>query len=190
MTGLRIIAGKHKGRALMLGKAAQVRPTSGFARQALFNILSHGAFSEDSPYIGKPVADVFCGTGAFGLEALSRGAQRVTFVDADPHALQTARANAEALGEGPQASFVRADGPQVPPAAGPYALLFLDPPYFSGLLTPTLLRLRAQGWLDDASLIVLEQDARETPVCPPGFTETDTRRYGRAMIRFLRLGGA
>jgi len=185
---MRIIAGKHKGRHIEVARgAAHVRPTSGFAREAIFNIISHGEYAEDPPYLGKSVADLCCGSGAFGLEALSRGAAHVTFVDTDHQSLQSARANAERLGEDGHVSYVRADISQLPPAPKPYGLIFLDPPYFSSLIAPALKSLRAGGWVDVDSLIVIEHDQGEQAALPPGFAETDTRRYGRAVIRLARV---
>jgi len=184
---MRIIAGKHKGRKIETGKAApHVRPTSGFAREAIFNIVSHGVYA--GAYRGKAVADLCCGSGAFGLEALSRGAGRVTFVDMDHHALLGTKANVERMGEDAQATFVRADVAQLPPAKAPFALLFLDPPYFSGLIPPCLNRLLAGGWMDKDSLLVVEHDEREQPVLPAAFFELDHRRYGRASVRLLKRG--
>lgn len=187
---MRIIAGKHKGRKIDSGKAApHVRPTSGFAREAIFNIISHGIYTLGgrSPFIHKPVADLCCGTGAFGLEALSRGAAQVTFVDMDHHALLATRANAERMGESDHASFLRADVAQLPQAKAPFGLIFLDPPYFSSLIPPCLKSLLAGKWVDAESLIIIEHDARETPALPAEFAETDTRHYGRAAVRLLRL---
>jgi 16S rRNA (guanine966-N2)-methyltransferase len=185
---MRIIAGKHKGRKIEIARASpHVRPTSGFAREAIFNIISHGAYAgEHSPYLGKSVADLCSGSGAFGLEALSRGAAHVTFVDMDHHALQGARQNAETLGERDHASFVRASIASLPVAPQPYGLIFLDPPYFSNLVTACLKSLREGAWADKETLIVIEQDAREPLALPPGFILADERKYGRAVIRLLR----
>ncbi len=187
---LRIIAGKHKGRKIELDKqaAAHVRPTSGFARQAIFNILSHGSYREDgaSSFEDKTVADICCGSGAFGLEALSRGAAQVTFVDMDHHALLTARGNVERFGELEHASFVRTNVRDLPPTTTAYALIFIDPPYFSGLLPTTLTRLHNGGWVDADSIIVIEHDVQETVAIPTPYRQVDERRYGRAMVRLLR----
>lgn len=186
---MRIIAGKHKGRKIELGRqAAHVRPTSSFTREAIFNILSHGAYGsqEDSPYFDKAVADLFCGTGAFGLEALSRGAAHVTFVDMDHHALLAARHNAERLGETEQTTFMRANATQLPVARMPHALIFLDPPYHANLIPPTLKSLLAGGWIGPDTLVIIEHDGREMPAIPPELAEIDKRHYGRALIRLLK----
>ncbi len=187
---MRIIAGKHKGRKVeILRQATHVRPTSEFARQAIFNILSHGVYASDetSPFRGKPVADLCCGSGAFGLEALSRGASHVTFIDMDHHALLSARQNAERFGEIDNVSFVRSNVSELPTARQPYGLLFLDPPYFSNLIAPCMKGLMERGWMNEHSLLVIEHDGRETPQLPERFVAVDERRYGRAILRLLRL---
>ena len=186
---MRIIAGKHKGRRIELPRqAAQVRPTSGFARQAIFNILSHGEYAEaNSPFIGNRVADIFCGSGAFGLEALSRGAAHATFVDMDAQSLLAARQNAERFGESARADFMRADAAHLPAAPSPYGLVFLDPPYFSGKIPACLNSLAAGNWVDARSVVVVEHDAGEQPAFPPAFALADERRYGRARVALLRL---
>jgi 16S rRNA (guanine966-N2)-methyltransferase len=181
---MRIIAGKHKGRKVEVGRAAtQVRPTSGFAREAIFNIVTHGQFQ--GLLDGANVADIFCGSGALGLEALSRGAAHVTFVDNDHHALQSARRNAAQMGEEGNAVFLRADAAQLPPARAEFQLILLDPPYFGTLLPQALASLLAQGWIGAETLVVAEHDARENPPLPAGLAIVDERRYGRATIRLL-----
>lgn len=187
---MRIVSGKHKGRKIELGKqAAHVRPTSGFMREAVYNILTHGVYAqpENSPFIGKYVADIFCGSGAFGLEALSRGAAHVTFVDMDHHTLLGAKANAERLGELENVSFLRANAAQLPPSKHIHSMVFLDPPYFSNLISPCLASLLAGRWVDADSLIIIEHDQREQPAIPAALEEIDMRRYGRAFVRLLTM---
>lgn len=180
---MRIIAGKHKGRTIEPNKrAAHIRPTSGFAREAIFNILMSQGVLEDAR-----VADLFCGSGALGLEALSRGAAHVTFVDMDHHALAGARANAERFGELDHSTFLRANATALPKAAAPYTLIFLDPPYFGGMVGPSLNSMIAGGWVNTDTLIVVEHDAREQPPIPSDLTTVSERRYGRAMVRLLKL---
>lgn len=187
---MRIIAGKHKGRKIELGRQApHVRPTSDFTREAIFNIVSHGAYVSDegSPHQGKPVADLCCGSGGFGLEALSRGASHVMFVDMDHHSLLSARQNAERLGESGNVSFLRANVAQLPPAPAPYGLVFLDPPYFGGLIPACLHSLQTGKWINEKSLVVIEHDQRERPDIPASYHQADERRYGRTVVRLLRL---
>jgi 16S rRNA (guanine966-N2)-methyltransferase len=185
---MRIIAGKHKGRRIGLGKEANgiVRPTSDFARQAIFNILTHGAHGNNGhTFIDKHVLDVFCGTGAFGLEALSRGAQSVTFIDSTREALSVARGNAETIREISNVDFVLADATKLPRARKSYSLAFLDPPYFSNLIAPTIKSLSDNGWLEGDAVIVAERDVKETLTLPDGFETVDTRRYGRAVMDII-----
>jgi 16S rRNA (guanine966-N2)-methyltransferase len=185
---MRIIAGKHKGRRIGLGKEANgiVRPTSDFARQAIFNILTHSAHGNNGhTFIDKHVLDVFSGTGAFGLEALSRGAASVTFIDQSRDAMAVARTNADYLREVENVDFVLADATKLPKARKRYSLIFLDPPYFSNLIPGTIKSLQQNGWLADDAVIVAEHDVKEMLPLPEGFATVDSRRYGRAVVDII-----
>ncbi len=186
---MRIISGKHKGRRIELSKdAVTVRPTSEFAREAIFNILTHSKHLPDgAAYVGRQVLDVFCGSGAFGLEALSRGAAKVMFIDNAREALATARHNAARMHEEETSDFLLADATRLPRARCAYALVFLDPPYFGKLIEPTLASLLAGGWIEKGGLVVVEHDAKEQLALPPEFEVLDERRYGRAQVNLLRL---
>src|SRR5215208_1710821 len=132
--GLRIVGGVHRGRRLVAPLGDTVRPTSDRAREALFNILSHGRFAASGlPFAGNPVLDAFAGTGALGLEALSRGAGVAVFIEMEREALAALRRNIAALGEEDSAHLVAGDATRPPRAAMRCALAFLDPPYGSGL---------------------------------------------------------
>jgi 16S rRNA (guanine966-N2)-methyltransferase len=187
---MRIISGKHKGRRIELTKEAAdtVRPTSDFAREAIFNILIHGKHSPNGEsFIDKPVLDVFCGTGALGLEALSRGAGHVTFIDASRDALANARFNAGKMHEAERVDFLLADATRLPRARKQFSLVFLDPPYFGRMIEPSLLSLRNGGWIEEDALMVVEHDAKDKVAYPEGFEVVDERRYGRAVINLLTL---
>lgn len=187
---MRIISGKHKGRRIEFPREAAdiIRPTSEFAREAIFNILTHGKHGLNGhTFDGKRVLDVFCGTGAFGLEALSRGAKTVTFVDQAREAIATARHNAERIGETGQADFMLANATQLAPARQKYDLIFLDPPYFSKLISPTLKSLHAGGWIAQDGIVVIEHDEKEEVEIPAPFMRVDERRYGRAIIELLKV---
>ena len=146
---MRIVAGRHRGRRLLAPPGETVRPTSDRAREALFNILSHGQLAaEGIPFAGAAVLDAFAGTGALGLEALSRGAAEAAFIEQDREALATLRRNIAALGEGGRARIVPGDATRPPRAPSACALAFLDPPYRSGLAGAALTALDAAGWLD------------------------------------------
>src|SRR6266571_3100128 len=137
--GLRIVGGSHRGRRLVAPSGEAVRPTSDRAREALFNILSHGNFAASGlPFADKPVLDAFAGTGAFGLEALSRGARAAAFIESSREALAALRRNIAALGEADRAHIVAGDATRPPRAVLSCAVAFLDPPYHSGLAAPAL----------------------------------------------------
>ena len=187
---MRIISGKHRGRKIELGKEAAsiVRPTSDFAREAIFNILVHGKHGANgASFIDKEVLDVFCGTGAFGLEALSRGASRVLFIDQSREAIANARYNVLKMKEEASADFLLADATRLGRAKKTYPLVFLDPPYFGKMIEPALKSLHAGGWLDQDSLVIVEHDAKEQVAFPEAFTLLDERRYGRAVVNLLKL---
>jgi 16S rRNA (guanine966-N2)-methyltransferase len=185
---MRIIAGKHKGRRIELSKDAKmVRPTSEYAREAIFNILTHSKHAQNGhSFIGREVLDVFCGTGALGLEALSRGAAKATFIDNAREALFTARHNATRMHEEETANFLLADATRLPRARSAASLVFLDPPYSSKLLEPTLKSLLEGGWVEKGGLLVVERDDKEHFVAPDNLELLDERRYGRARVVLLR----
>jgi 16S rRNA (guanine966-N2)-methyltransferase len=186
----RIISGKHRGRALKVPAGGAVRPTADRVREALFNILTHGI---DWPgFDGASVLDVFAGSGACGLEALSRGAEQAVFVDTDGAVLLTIRRNAAAIGEARTVTMLKLDATRLPPPPGaakaPCALAFLDPPYETGLASPALQGLATRHWLAPGAIAVVEVAAREPLAVPPGYAPLDERTYGAARLVFLRLG--
>jgi 16S rRNA (guanine966-N2)-methyltransferase len=186
---MRIIAGKHRGRAIRVPPAETLRPSSDRLRQAVFNILDHGGGAV--PYVGQPVIDAFAGTGAYGLEALSRGAAFATFIDRDPAALLGIRRNAASMDEAANVAVLKLDAtklvspPRLVPA--PAAVAFLDPPYLSGLAVPALQGLHAHGWLRPDALAVVEVAATEPLPAPRAYVVFDERRYGAGRVVFLRL---
>jgi len=185
---LRIVAGRHRGRTIAAPEGQTTRPTSSRARESLFNILAHADWREDgtSPLTGARVLDVFAGSGALGLEALSRGASHATFFDNDATAVRLIGENLRKLGETAAGKVVRADATRPPPAREPCDLVFLDPPYRSDLTAPALAALAAAGWLAPGAIVTVELAHNEDFVPPPGFTALDERRYGAAKIVFLR----
>ena len=183
---MRIVGGSHRGRRLMAPKGETVRPTSDRAREALFNILSHGQFAADGvSFIDAAVLDAFAGTGALGLEALSRGAASATFIERDPEAVAILRKNVAALDEGARAKIVPGDAVHPPRAVAPCDIVFIDPPYRSGLAAPALAGLAAAGWLAPQAHAVVEIAAREDFVPPAGFILEGERIYGAARLVFL-----
>lgn len=185
--GMRIVGGQFKGRALAAPAGRDTRPTGDRAREAVFNILAH---AEWAPRLeGRRVMDLFAGSGALGLEALSRGAAFALFVETDAAARGAIRDNIEALGLFGTTRIHRRDATDLgvkPAGVGePFDLVFLDPPYHKGLGERALAKLGDGGWITDDALIVLECAADETPTLP-GFETLDTREYGAAKVLFLK----
>ena len=185
---MRVSGGKLGGRRLVAPEDARVRPTSDRTRQAIFNILEHRDFGFGFRLEGAAVADLFAGTGALGIEALSRGARFCLFVDdsAESRALQ--RENVEALGLTGATKIWRRDATDLGPlgagAGGPFDLVFLDPPYRKNLVPVALKSLRVGGWLNTQSLLVIETAKGET-FDADGFVRLDARDYGDSEITFL-----
>src|SRR5262245_64887658 len=146
---LKIVGGKHRGRTIAAPEGQGTRPTASRAREALFNILAHANWRDDgiSPLIDVRVLDAFAGSGALGLEALSRGAAHATFLDNDAAAVKLIGENLRKLGETGSARVMRADATRPPPSREACDLVFLDPPYRSGLAAPALSALAHMGWL-------------------------------------------
>ena len=186
---LRIIAGKHRGRPIRVPQADGLRPTADRMREAVFNILLHGV--DWHGFEGANVVDVFAGTGAYGLEALSRGAAMTTFIDLDHIALKGIRRNAAALGEARAILPLKLDATHLPPpplvAKAPCSLAFLDPPYDSGLAGPALQGLASRGWIGAGAICVVEVGAAEILTPPPSYTVLNERTYGAGRVVFLRL---
>ena len=186
---MRIVAGRFKGRALAAPKSRDIRPTSDRLREALFDILAH-RFGERLE--GARVLDLFAGTGALGLEALSRGAASVLFVDSGVEARALIRENVEALAQGGVTRIFRADAAKLgkAPAGLPFTLVFLDPPYGQGLAAPALRSLVEGGWLAADALVVVEEEAAAEIAAPAALTRLDSRRYGDAQLALFTHGAA
>jgi 16S rRNA (guanine966-N2)-methyltransferase len=179
------VGGRLRGLALAdLGAgdpAAHLRPTSDRVRESLFNILQGGRYG--TPIAGARVLDLFAGTGALGLEALSRGAAFATFVESGATALALLRQNIAKTRTETETTVLPRDATH-PGAGQPHDLVFLDPPYGKGLGEQALTAAQSQGWLAPEALIVWEE---RTPMpAPEGFTPLETRRYGDTHITFLR----
>lgn len=185
---MRIIAGKHRGRRIETIDDKKLRPTTGMAREAVFNILSHGRFLDGRNNLldGCRVLDLFCGCGALAMEALSRGAAHVTLIDIDQKHLEVARHNIEKIGEGQNATFLRRDSSNPPAARTPCNLVFVDPPYKQNLAATVLNKLEANNWLEDGAIIVVETGKKEDLPVPEKYVELDCRTYGNCCIRILQ----
>lgn len=186
---MRIVGGQFKGRAITAPAGRDTRPTGDRAREAVFNVLAHADWSPGVE--GRRVLDLFAGSGALGLEAMSRGAAFALFVETDAAVRGTIRDNIEALGLFGATRIHRRDATDLgvkPAGLGePFDLVFLDPPYRKGLGERALARLGEGGWITDDALIVFECAADEAPQAP-GYAVVDTREYGAAKVMFLRLG--
>lgn len=182
---MRIVGGRLRGRALAAPKSLSIRPTADRLRESLFNILAH-AFGD--PVSGARVLDLFAGTGALGLEALSRGAAFALFVDDSAEARALLRENIAALGLGGMTRIFRRDAAKLGPAhpLEPFSLAFLDPPYGHGLAERTLTASRAGGWFLPDALVVVEEASAAAFAAPAGFAELDRRRYDDTELIFLQ----
>ena len=181
---MRITGGQFRGRALAEPPDDRVRPTSDKVRQAIFNILAHNDFG--FALDGAKVVDLFAGTGALGLEALSRGAAYCMFVDDSAESRALIRRNVETLNLTGASKIWRRDardlGPLGAGAGGPFDLAFLDAPYRKDLTAPALASLR--GWLGDGAVVVAETGAEEA-LAAEGYALLDTRSYGETQVHIL-----
>ncbi|HUE19233.1 MAG TPA: 16S rRNA (guanine(966)-N(2))-methyltransferase RsmD [Stellaceae bacterium] len=183
---MRIIAGRHRGRNLETAPGTALRPTAERARAALFNILAHGHLTPRPAYEDAIVLDAFAGTGALGLEALSRGARFASFLEKDRVARALLTVNLAHLGETPHGNVIAGDALRPPRSSAPANLVFLDPPYAEDAAGPALIALAVAGWLGAGALAVAEISAKRSLTPVPGFEIVDERRYGAAKLIFLR----
>jgi 16S rRNA (guanine966-N2)-methyltransferase len=186
---MRIVSGSFRGKTLAAPKGDSTRPTSDRARQAIFNILEHAAWSKGVR--GARVIDLFAGSGALGFEALSRGAAFCLFVETDEAARGAIRENADGLSLFGVTRVHRRDATDLgvrPGADGPaFDLAFLDPPYAKGLGEIALTKLADGGWLAPGATVVFERGAGEPDFKVDGFEALDARDYGAARVHFLRF---
>lgn len=183
---LRLVAGRHRGRRLAAPEGLTTRPTAERVRQALFDMLWHAPWAGRERVEGAAVLDAFAGTGALGLEALSRGAAQATFIEPDRAALAALRRNIATLGEEDRARVIPGDATRPPPAPAPCSLLLLDPPYGKDLVPRALAALGAAGWIAPGALVAAEV-AKADPLAPPGYETLAERAHGAARLVFLRM---
>ncbi len=183
---MRIVSGSYRGRALVAPKGHSTRPTADRTRQAVFNVLEHAPWSPGLGGLG--VLDLFAGSGALGLEALSHGAAYCVGIDIDDDARAAFARNARSLGVSDKATVRRADatrlGPRPDPA--PFDLVFLDAPYGRALSEPALAGLAGHGWLAREAIVVVERGLGEAPLNAPGYETLDSRDWGAARVHFIR----
>jgi len=183
---VRIVGGRFRGRSIAAPSGMVTRPTSDRVRESLFNILAHGVkgFSIE----GARVLDLFAGSGALGLEALSRGATYCLFVEDNAEARGAIRENIEALGLTGASKLWRRDATKLGPASPmqPFQLLFADPPYGKGLGELALAAAAEGGWLSPGAVCILEERADVAVAGPAGFALLDVRTYGDTALHLLR----
>ncbi len=189
---IRIVGGRWRGRKLAAPDDLAIRPTGERQRESLFNILAHGRYAPGgvSMLQGAAVLDVFAGTGALGLEALSRGAANCLFLDKGAAAKRLIEANIAACKAQGLARLVTGDATDVPapppPPWTPATLALLDPPYGEGLAEKALAALAAKAWLAPGAVCVVETGEGEGVDAPANFALEDERRYGKSLFRFFR----
>jgi 16S rRNA (guanine966-N2)-methyltransferase len=183
---MRVVAGRLRGRSIAAPKSQGVRPTADRLRESLFNILMHGY---GDPIRDARVLDLFAGTGALGIEALSRGAAFTLFVDDGAEARALLRQNVEALGLGGTTKVYRRDATKLGPAhpMEPFGLVFADPPYRQGLAEKALASAREGGWLIPDALALVEEAKDAKFQAPEGFEEIERRAYDDTEFVFLRV---
>lgn len=182
---MRVVAGRLRGRSLASPASRDIRPTADRLRESVFNILMH---AYENPVQDARVLDLFAGTGALGIEAVSRGAAFALFVDNGAEARALLRNNVEALGLGGVTKVYRRDATDLGPAhpVPPFSLVFLDPPYGKGLAEKALASLQDGGWLTEGALLVVEEAKAASFKPPDGFEELDRRAYDDTEFVFLR----
>jgi 16S rRNA (guanine966-N2)-methyltransferase len=184
---MRVVGGRLKGRNLASPSSREIRPTADRLRESLFNILIH---AYEDPIVDARVLDLFAGTGALGLEAISRGAKFALFVDNGTEARALLRSNVESLGLGGVTKVYRRDATNLGPAhpIEPFSLVFLDPPYRMQLAEKALTSLRDGGWLTPGALLVVEEANAALLAAPDGFEELERRVYDDTEFTILRRG--
>lgn len=187
---MRIVAGAHRGRTLVAPKGHSTRPTADRTRQALFNVLEHAAWSPGLP--GLRALDLFAGSGALGLEAISRGSAACLFVDNDAEAANAIETNGHALGVTERIRVDRRDAARLGAHDGgpAFDLAFLDPPYGRRLNEAALAKLAAGGWLTPGALVVVERGADEAALIAAAYEILDVRQWGAARVTFLSFQAA
>lgn len=183
---MRIVAGRWRGKTLVAPAGDATRPTADRVRQAVFDMLAHAPWGGREAIEGADVLDVFAGTGAMGLEALSRGASHVTFIENAQAALAALRANIRAVKAEGACTVIATDALSVRAADRAYGLVFLDPPYAKGLVGLALDRLRARGWLAPNALIIAETGRTEDS---PRADPLAERVHGAARVTVWRDDG-
>ena len=191
---MRITAGKYKNKRIatkLKGADTKYRPTTERTRMAVFNLIEHSSVIDERILDGALVADICAGCGSFGIEALSRGAGRVYFIDKDPAQIRLIRRNIESIGEGANSVFISADATKLVPLPEKFNIVYIDPPYMLNIASQVLASVAKTTMLDERHVVIIEAGLREVLVVPPNFTVLDQREYGRTKVVFGRfaIGG-
>jgi 16S rRNA (guanine966-N2)-methyltransferase len=189
---MRIISGKYKGKIINSPQDYDIRPTSDRTRSALFNILCHGKLKSagisDKPNFSElTVIDVFAGTGALGLEALSRGAKKVVFIEKSRKSINLLRKNINSLKAKNDCSIINKDATNLDKSNIKANVIFADPPYQKELVEPTIKSLIKNNWIADNAIVIIETEANEIFSLPEEFELLDSRKYGKAKINIFKF---
>lgn len=181
---MRIIGGIYRGKKLKSPLSDQIRPTTDRMRETLFNMLEHGK----GPGIrGSKILDLFAGTGALGIEALSRNADHVTFVDKNPSSIKLIKQNTALIKSPANTSYLTTDATKINSDRGPFDIIFIDPPYNKGIISPTLLNIIDQNLLSENGLIIIEYASGEQIDIPEYLSEIRTKKIGDASFSILEI---
>ncbi|MBE6449998.1 MAG: 16S rRNA (guanine(966)-N(2))-methyltransferase RsmD [Alphaproteobacteria bacterium] len=180
---MRIVAGCKKGKKLLTPTDEKTRPTSDKARESLFNIINSLLLKDETNWTEVTFLDVFAGTGAVGLEALSRGAKEAWFIENHPPAIKCIKSNVQDF---ENAHVLICDATCPPFRTKPVSMIFMDAPYREELWEQALISLKNKGWLDDKTLIIIEIEKTEDGILPSGFKLIDDRTYGRNRLLFAQ----
>lgn len=185
---MRIVGGSLRGRRLLAPPDRSLRPTAERTRESLFDLLTQGrALAGEDAVAGATVLDAFAGTGALGIEALSRGAESAVFLEKTSAACYLIRQNLMSFGLSERARVQQGDALHPPPVARPVDLCLMDPPYGAELEEAAVAALARAGWLGPRTLIALERSSKDKTTLPPDAELLDDRRYGKARILLFRL---
>lgn len=180
---MRIIGGKHRGRTLTSPDSNQIRPTTDRMRETLFNIISHGT---GPGFEGAKILDVFAGTGALGLESLSRGADKVTFIENNPRSLRIIAQNITDLKEEKTTTIKSIDARKITDEIGSFDYIFMDPPYHMELIAPLLKIIERFSILKERGIIIIECDSKEDIEIPNFLLPVKEKKYGNSKILILK----
>ncbi len=186
---MRVVGGAFRGKKLRLPEDNRIRPTAERTREALFNILAHDSEmrrADGALPLNARVLDIFAGTGALGLEALSRGAGHVTFLDNHPGSLKLIEGNIKDMGQTRRTDILRRDALHPGKPGAPYDLILMDPPYAQELAHPCMEALISGGWLTTGTIVVIELSKKEKLTLPPSLAMLKDRTYGAARLIFAK----